>query len=148
MKVDGACACGSVTYEAEVNPDMVAICHCTDCQTHSATAYGVVVGVVNGRFELLSGELKTYVKVAESGNERALTFCPDCGTRIYATGVGDGPSFMGLRVGTVRQRDQLKPRMQVWCRSARDWVEDLASMPKFDTQPSPDEMARLANNQT
>ena len=28
MKIDGKCHCGNVTYEAEVNPDFVVICHC------------------------------------------------------------------------------------------------------------------------
>ena len=31
MKVDGACHCGSIRYEAEVDPAKVIICHCTDC---------------------------------------------------------------------------------------------------------------------
>ena len=46
MKVDGGCFCQSVRYEAVVDPESVAICHCTDCQTHSGTAYGVVVGIL------------------------------------------------------------------------------------------------------
>jgi hypothetical protein len=41
-----------------------------------------------------------------------------------------------LRVGTVHQRDQLKPKTQVWCRSAQAWVNDLTSIPKFETQPT------------
>ena len=47
MKVDGNCLCGHVTYEAEIDPEKVIICHCTDCQTNSGTAYGVVVGIVD-----------------------------------------------------------------------------------------------------
>ena len=111
------------------------ICHCTDCQTHSATAYGVVVGIVDEEFRLLGGELKTYEKIAESGTVRALTFCPECGTRIHAKTVGEGSSFFGLRLGTVRQRDRLKPSLQVWCRSAQDWVSDLRAIPQIDEQP-------------
>ena len=42
MKVEGGCFCQSVRYEAVVDPETVAICHCTDCQTHSGAAYGVV----------------------------------------------------------------------------------------------------------
>ena len=134
MKVDGNCLCGHITYEAEVDPESVIICHCTDCQTHSASAYGVVVGVVDEKFRLLSGAFKTYQKIADSGTVRALAFCPECGTRIHAKTVGEGTSFMGLRLGTVRQRDQLKPSRQVWFRSAQDWVSDLTTIPRFDTQ--------------
>ena len=84
MKVDGGCFCQSVRYEAVVDSESVAICHCTDCQTHSGTAYGVVVGILEEEFHLLSGELKIYEKVADSGTVRALAFCPECGTRLYA----------------------------------------------------------------
>ena len=72
MKIDGKCMCGSVTYRGEVDPDRVAVCHCTDCQNHSASAFGVVAHLLE--FELLSGEMKTFEKVADvSGNTRS--FC-------------------------------------------------------------------------
>ena len=84
MKIDGSCHCGRIAYEAEIDPESVVICHCTDCQTHSGTAFGVVVGIVESKFQLQTGNLKTYNKIAESGTPRALAFCPECGTRIYA----------------------------------------------------------------
>ncbi len=136
MNVDGSCFCGHITYGANVDPNMVGICHCTDCQSNSGTAYGVFVAVVGGSFELQSGELKSYEKIADSGAVRSLNFCPECGTRIYATTVGEGIDLFSLRVGTVRQRDQLKPSIQIWCRSAQDWVMDLRQIPKIDKQPS------------
>lgn len=133
MNISGKCFCGYVTYTAEVDPDKVAICHCTDCQSNSGTAYGVVAGVIDGRFELLSGELKVIGKVAESGAERSLTFCPECGTRIYAKPAGDAEGFFGLRAGTIDQRDQLPPKFQVWCRSAQPWAI-VDGIPRYDTQ--------------
>ncbi len=72
------------------------VCHCTDCQTISGTAFRTVVFAAEGTFKLLSGELKTYVKTAESGALRAQTFCPECGTHIYATSVRDGPKTFGV----------------------------------------------------
>jgi hypothetical protein len=29
MKIDGRCHCGEITFEAEVDPDALNICHCT-----------------------------------------------------------------------------------------------------------------------
>lgn len=135
MKVDGHCLCGHIAYEGTIDPDRCLICHCTDCQNHSATAYGVVVHIVNESSQLLRGEVKTYVKTADSGTRRALTFCPECGTRIYAKTVGAGSSFWGLRVGTIRQRRELTPKKQVFQRSALPWVVDLSNMPSFDGMP-------------
>jgi len=134
MKIDGRCLCGHITYRAEIDPEMVAICHCTDCQTHSASAYGVVAAITGG-FELLTGTMKTYEKIADSGTRRGLTFCPECGTRIYAKTVGEGMGFWGLRVGTITQRAELPPRLQVWCDSALPWVADLRDLPAHARQP-------------
>ena len=30
MKIDGACHCGLITYEAEIDAEQVEVCHCTD----------------------------------------------------------------------------------------------------------------------
>lgn len=134
MKVDGSCLCGQVTYEAEIDPDRVAICHCTDCQVNSGAAYGVVASVPDGRFRLITGTLKEFVKIAESGRTRHLSFCPECGTRIHARTKDDPTAFFGLRVGTIRQRAALKPKVQVWSRSALPWVSDLSTIARRDSQ--------------
>lgn len=125
MKIDGGCHCGAITYEAEVDPDKVMICHCTDCQSLSASAFRTVVPAPEEGFKLLSGELKIYVKTADSGNQREQAFCPDCGTHIYATSVGGAPRTLGLRVGSARQRDQLPPQKEVYAQSALPWAKGL-----------------------
>ena len=130
MKIDGRCHCGHIRYEAEVDPEKVVICHCTDCQTLSGSAFRTVVPTNAGTFKLLAGEPKVYVKTGESGNKRTQTFCPECGTPIYSSAVTD-PQIFNLRVGTARQRAELKPKSQGWCRSAREWVMDLHSIPQF-----------------
>jgi hypothetical protein len=134
MKIDGACHCGAITYEAEVDPAGVRLCHCTDCQTLSGSAFRVTVSAGDGSFALLSGHPTVYMKTAESGAKRAHAFCGDCGTPIYATSAGDGPKKYGLRVGTIRQRAALRPTRQYWCRSAFGWVTELQSMLRFDKQ--------------
>ena len=132
MKIDGGCHCGKITYTAEVDPDKAGICHCTDCQTLSGTAFRVSVAATKENFQL-KGDLKIYVKTAESGAKRAQAFCPDCGTPIYAT-AAENPQVFNIRLGTARQRDVLRPKAQGWYRSARDWVNDLSSMPRFEKQ--------------
>ncbi len=134
MKIDGSCHCGNITFEAEVDPDNVGICHCTDCQALSASAFRVGVTASEDDFKILSGELKIYVKTAESGTPRAQGFCGDCGTNIYSTSVGDGPKVYRLRTGAIRQRDQLPPQGQIWFRSAQSWVTEIGSIPRREMQ--------------
>ena len=130
MKIDGACHCGNITYVAEVDPDRAGICHCTDCQTFSGSAFRMSVPAAKEAFSLSGGQPKIYIKTAESGGKRAQAFYPECGTSIYSSAVTD-PQVFNLRVGTARQRAELKPKSQGWCRSARDWVMDLHSIPQF-----------------
>jgi hypothetical protein len=134
MKIDGGCHCGFIAYEAEADPEMTGICHCTDCQTLSGSAFRSVVPTRQGSFKLRSGEPKIYVKTAESGTERQQAFCPNCGTPIYSTTVDHGPKVHSIRVGTLRQRDEFAPKLQYWFRSAQHWTDDLGSIPKNEKQ--------------
>ena len=136
MKIDGRCHCGDITYEAEVDPERVVACHCTDCQTMSGAPLRAVVFSETDGFKLLTGELKIYVKTAESGNPRQQAFCPECGTPIYATNTGDGPKNYGIRLGAIRQRGELTPKAQVWTRSAQYWLAGLDGIRKIETQPA------------
>lgn len=133
MKIDGACHCGHITYEAEVDPADAGICHCTDCQTFSSSAFRMYVPAKKEAFRLLRGRPREYVKTAESGNKRVQAFCPECGTAIYSAAPGDSP-FFNLRVGTVRQRAQLRPQVQVWTRSAVGWLSDLPAVKRLEKQ--------------
>ena len=133
MRIEGGCHCGYITYEAEIDPETVSICHCTDCQTLTGTAYRNNVRSLEGTFKLLAGQPKIYVKTAESGNKRAHGFCPECGTPIYSTTVSN-PKVHGLRVGSIRQRAELRPKTQGWCRPALPWVQNLSAVPQFPKQ--------------
>ena len=134
MKIDGGCHCGLVTYEAEADPDTVAICHCTDCQTLSGSAFRTVVFTRKGTFKLRSGEPKIYVKTGESGAKRQQAFCPECGSPIFSTTTDEGPKVHSIRVGTIRQRAELAPKCQYWFRSAQHWVTSFGSVAKFEKQ--------------
>jgi hypothetical protein len=119
------------------------ICHCADCQTLSGFAFRTVALTREDAFTLLTGEPKIYVKTGESGTKRRQSFCPECGTPIYSSTVGDGSKVYGIRVGTARQRDQLLPKLQLWCRSSQSWLVGLNSVPKMEKQPVFDQSGGL-----
>lgn len=135
MKIDGACHCGYITYAAEVDESRAGLCHCTDCQTLSGSAFRMSVPATKENFTLSGGQPKIYIKTAESGNKRAQAFCPECGTSIYSSAVTD-PQVFNIRLGTARQRTELTPKSQGWCRSAHKWVMDLKAIPQFARQRS------------
>ena len=71
--------CGYITYEADIDPTRVIICHCTDCQVLSSSAFRMVVLAKKGGFRLLTGQPTVYLKIADSGRKRAHAFCPRWG---------------------------------------------------------------------
>jgi len=136
MRIDGSCHCGEVTFEGDADPDKVWVCHCTDCQSGTGSAFRINIPVPGPSFRLLSGTPAIYVKhTAESGTPRAQAFCPRCGSPIYSTTPGDGPKeAYTVRVGLLKQRGELAPKKQNWFRSARSWVTGLGSLPKNEKQ--------------
>lgn len=136
MKIDGGCHCGDITFEAEADPNNTSICHCTDCQQLTGTAFRTSVRANAGTLKILTGEPAVYVKTADSGNRRAQAFCRRCGSPIYATSAGsDEPKVYNIRLGIVRQRNQLAPKVQIWCASQQPWLGELASIRRVDKQP-------------
>ena len=134
MKIKGSCHCGQITFRAEVDPDQVEICHCTDCQILSGSAYRTIASAEEGTFELLSGVLKKYAKTAEDGSIRVQTFCPECGTPIYSSPPDGEPGYFGIRVGAIIQRNELAPKHQYWVRSAQSWTQNISGIPKTEKQ--------------
>jgi hypothetical protein len=127
LKIDGRCHCGRISFSAEVDPERVAVCHCTDCQTLSGSPFRVAVPAPIEHFEL-RGEPKRYVKIAQSGNRRVQAFCPECGTPLFAA-APENPTFVMIRTGCVEQRARLVPREQIWTRSALPWLDCVHALP-------------------
>jgi hypothetical protein len=133
MRIEGACHCGDIAFEAEVDPETVRICHCTDCQASSGSLFRANIPAAGETFRMLRGEPKIYIKTAESGNRRAQAFCPECGTGLYSTSPTNPVSYV-LRVGVITQRAAFKPRQQIWCRSELPWTNEVDSLPRRDGQ--------------
>lgn len=135
MKIEGGCHCGAIAYTAEVDPKDVVVCHCTDCQTLSGSAFRTVVFARKSSFRLARGEPRVYVKRADSGRDREQTFCATCGTPIYSAPVAADETgektMIGLRVGAIKQRAELPPQGQAWCDSALDWIGATGSLKKL-----------------
>lgn len=127
MQVTGACHCGDVTWQATLDPGQVGICHCNDCQILGSSAFQWAARIAQDDFILKTGSLKTYVKYAESGNPRAMRFCPRCATLILGGNI-DHTGPLSLRLGGCDQRSELTPQFQIWCDSKQAWAQAEADI--------------------
>ena len=67
MKVTGGCHCGHITYEAEVDPATVRVCHCTDCQKLTGTAFRAAIPSLPETFVLKSGTPRFTSRLRRAG---------------------------------------------------------------------------------
>ena len=131
--IEGGCLCGQVRYSADVEPAFASVCHCTDCQKFSGSAFATVVGV-RGPALHVSGTLKTFTKTGGSGKPIHRRFCPACGSGI----VEEADALTGIAMvnaGTLDDRSWVKPLSQIYCNSAQPWVQLGGEMKRFATTP-------------
>ena len=134
MTVDGACHCGAVRCTANINPDYVVLCHCTDCQTFSSAPYRASVPVKPENFSL-TGTPTEYVKTGGSGRKVVVAFCGVCGTSLYSTALAtEERARFNLRLGWIAQRAELPPKRQGFCDSALPWAFDIRNVEKVPTR--------------
>ncbi len=130
----GGCQCGAVRYELTGEPLPAIVCHCTECQKQTSSAFGMTLPVAKRDFRLMSGTLKEWRRMADSGRELACYFCPECGSRVYHSS-SLGPDYWHLKPGTLDDTSWLAPVAQVWTNSAQPWLE-LADLASFPRQPA------------
>ncbi|HUG63002.1 MAG TPA: GFA family protein [Methylomirabilota bacterium] len=129
MHITGQCHCGHIRYEAEIDPAKVAICHCTDCQALTGSAFRVTVMADKRAVKQTGGAPKIYTTGSDSGRRRLQFFCPECGSPAFTTGEGEDAETWGIRWGSIDQRGELSPKRQIWCDSAAPWLSSVSDLP-------------------
>lgn len=133
MAFTGRCACGKVTLAITGEPVQTRQCWCRQCQqiaaggpTHNAIfpADDVVV----------TGELASNSYVAASGNTLTASFCPSCGTQIYAQSSAR-MHLRTVRLGAIDEPHGLRPQMAIWTVDAPAWAVIDPAMEQFPQQP-------------
>lgn len=131
IKVHGACHCGEVSYEAEVDPEKVIVCYCRDCQSMTGGTCHINAVVAAEDFQLLTGTPAEYVRLANSGTARTQAFCGACGTHLYARNA-DGTGAYGVRVPSMDRAADLAPKVLLFTQRRPDWMEHEAEIPHHE----------------
>ena len=130
---EGGCQCGAVRYQVQGDPVATGICHCTECQRQSGSAFGMSFIVPKAAFRLLNGQLKTFTRESESRRSVVCAFCPDCGNRIYHEAQWMA-GVLNIKPGTLDDTSFLQPRAQIWTAKKQPWL-DLTGLQSFEGQP-------------
>ena len=85
------------------------------------------LAVEEGAFSLLSGSLKTFETLCDSGRVKWCAFCPDCGTRIYH----HTENHLSIKAGTLDDTSWLQPDSHYWTKRKQEWIVIPDSIPHF-----------------
>ena len=120
-RMTGGCQCGDVRYELEGENILTFYrCHCRECQKQASSAFGLSLKIPRTSFHLVSGELDTWQRVADSGRPSVANFCRRCGTRVYH-GAADA-EVLSIKAGLLDDIAGLRPIGNIWTDSALPWV--------------------------
>jgi hypothetical protein len=117
--ITGRCFCGSVRFRFTQAPVARRACWCRDCQ-YLAAGNATINLIFRAEACEAEGEVAAYVSMADSGNVMRRSFCPRCGTPLFAASL-ETPDYMVVRVGALDDREIGKPDSVIWTGSAPSW---------------------------
>ncbi len=130
MPVTGSCLCGAVRFEIEAPYAAFRYCHCSRCQKASGSAHAANVFVPETQFRWLAGEASVRRFDLPSAKRFAVSFCPQCGTRVphkVAT-----TANMLIPAGVLDGDPGARPDMSIFWKSKAAWYVAPADMPVHD----------------
>jgi hypothetical protein len=121
LPLTGGCQCGALRYEILAEPLSVYVCHCTECQKQSGSAFAMSAMVPRESLHYVAGRPQSWSRTAESGRVLDGDFCATCGTRLVHHPRAN-PKVSILKPGTLDDTSWLVPVGHIWTKSAQTWV--------------------------
>ena len=104
--------CGSITYSCDAEPVTTAVCHCTECQRQTGTAFSIVVGLPADALDVKGDTLAMFKTVGEaSGGETQRNFCSACGAPVFSTSPL-APGVVLIKAGSLDDASWVAPAMR------------------------------------
>ncbi len=109
------------------------LCSCEDCQRATGTGHSAVF-MASPADVTITGELRHFARVAESGFSFTRYFCGICGTPIYGQSAR-APDAMMIPVGLfgAAAADWYAPSQLIFARSHREWDLVADGLPHHQT---------------
>jgi hypothetical protein len=126
----GACYCRAITYAVADEFEYALICHCTDCQRSTGSAFKPFGGIAATKLTVTAGGSE----IAQFGDEHAHNaFCQRCGSLLYSL-VRDG-EYVHVTYGTLLDAPGRMPSAHIFVRSKASWHVIGDDLPQFQAFP-------------
>ncbi|CAD0112427.1 unnamed protein product, partial [Aureobasidium uvarum] len=128
----GSCFCKKITVELSAEPQVVALCHCTDCRKMSGSvySYNFIVGADDYK---ISGTPEATDKIADSGNKVKNYYCKDC---VAESGIIERVVINAGIFDDVREIQNRKPSVEIYVEQRLDWVKPVEDCAQLEGMPS------------
>jgi hypothetical protein len=124
-EVTGGCLCGALRFTATGQPYRVGLCHCMDCRKHHGALFHASA--------IYPETAVTFTGEARSFRDRS--FCPTCGSPVYAH-IGDE---IGINLGALDAPDQFRPTYELWTIRREGWLPEFPGMRHYDRNRESDD---------
>jgi hypothetical protein len=118
---EGHCQCGQVKYRLTGETVAFFVCHCTECQRQSASAFGMALWLRNFSKDVVAGELGLWVRTTPTDKRLLCEFCRTCGTRVFHQ-MSDQADTLSVKPGTLNTTLESEPVAHIWTSRAQSWV--------------------------
>nr|WP_243395569.1 GFA family protein [Sphingomonas oleivorans] len=135
MTIGAGCLCGAVRFEIMAEPIAARSCWCRLCQYLGAGSATVNVCFPTEAVTI-SGEIRYFQSVADSGNVMQRGFCPTCGTPLTSAAEAR-PHLLFIRAGALDDPGLIGPQATIWASQAPDWACIDEALPSYPAQIPP-----------
>ena len=135
MTIGAGCLCGAIRMEIAAEPMAARTCWCRLCQYLGAGTAGVNVCFPTDAVTI-TGEIRHYASLADSGNRMQRGFCPNCGTPLTSA-AESRPHLLFVRAGALDDPELMGPQATIWTSAAPSWACISDAIPSYPAQIPP-----------
>jgi hypothetical protein len=133
ISLTGGCLCSAVRYECTAEPVFSVNCHCRSCQKASGSGYAAICMVPVAALAV-TGEVRYYNELGDSGQNVSRGFCPVCGSQLFGK-PAVLPDLVGIKAASLDEPARYQPSADMYTDSAQAWDCMNPSLPKFAKAP-------------
>jgi hypothetical protein len=121
IDLTATCACGAVSVHFAGKVRSMFLCSCEDCQRATGTGHSAII-LARPADVVVTGDATSFARPANSGATLTRSFCPACGTPLFAVS-SRAPDLLMLPVGLfgAASAEWFAPSQLIFARSHRDW---------------------------
>ena len=131
MTRTGGCHCGAIRFQAEGEPQHVALCHCGDCRRSAGAPMVAWAAFLESELQVLQGQPTVF----NSSASALRSFCPTCGTGLFYRNEAVLPGLVDIQAATFDDANGLPPGAHIQAAERLDWMETAHTLPAFERYP-------------